>query len=129
MPRATLFTLNEQGIAAAYVTRVASGAAVTYESVATIQNGVYAPAPIDVTSGSAYLILFGTGFRDASNLRALVNGSAVEVVYAGPQPSFPGLDQVNLLLPASLSGSGCSNVAVSSGPLGLSSNTVYVCIR
>ena len=124
----SLFTLNEQGLAAAYVTRVTSGNPVTYEPAAVL-NGVYAPVPIDVTPGSAYLSLFGTGFRNATNLRALVGSSSVQVVYAGPQPSFAGLDQLNLLLPTSLAGSGCSNVAVSTGPLGLSSNTVYVCIR
>ena len=125
----SLFTLNEQGLAAAYVTRVASGNAVTYEPVATMENGFYAPVPIDVTSGSAYLSLFGTGFRNAKIFGARVNSDSVQVVYAGPQPSFAGLDQVNLLLPASLAGSGCSTVAVSTGLLGLSSNTVYVCIR
>ena len=125
----SLFTLNEQGLAAAYVTRVASGGAVTYEPVATLENGIYVPVPIDVTSGAAYLTLFGTGLRNTSNYRALVNGNTVEVVYAGPQPSFSGLDQVNLLLPATLSGSGCANLALSTGPPGLSSNTVYICIR
>ena len=33
------------------------------------------------------------------------------VAYAGAQPSFQGLDQVNLTLPASLSGSGAGSGA------------------
>jgi uncharacterized protein (TIGR03437 family) len=111
----SLFTLNEQGLAAAYVTRAGSGNVATYEPVATQENDVYLPTPIDVTSGTAYLILFGSGFRNATNFSASVNGASLPVTYAGPQPSFPGLDQVNVLLPASLAGSGCSNVALSMG--------------
>lgn len=124
-----LFTLNGPGLAAAYITRITAGGAVLNEPIATFANGAYSPVSIDVTSGTAYLILFGTGFRHSSTVRALVNGTSVGVTYAGPQPSFDGLDQVNLLLPASLAGSGCSNVTVTTGPGGLASNAVYVCIR
>ena len=56
-----------------------------------------------------YLILYGTGIRDRSslaNVTANINGTDVPVLYAGPQSSYEGLDQVNLALPLSLSGSG-----------------------
>jgi uncharacterized protein (TIGR03437 family) len=123
-----LFTLNEPGLAAAYVTRAASGGAVTNEPIAQLQNGVYTPVPIDVTAGTVYLILFGTGIRNAWDLNA--TSSTMPVEYAGPQPSVPGLDQVNLLLPASLAGSGCSNVTLRAGaPFVITSNTVYICIK
>jgi uncharacterized protein (TIGR03437 family) len=113
----SLFTLNNQGLAAAYTTT-----GTTNTPTATFANGVYTPVPIDVSSGSTYLILFGTGFRGAPLRFASVNETLLEVQYAGPQPSFPALDQVNLLLPASLAGAGCSNINVST-------NTVYVCIQ
>jgi uncharacterized protein (TIGR03437 family) len=124
-----LFTLNEPGLAAAYVTRVAAGGEVSNQPIATLQNGVYIPIPIDVTAGTAYLILFGTGLRNGSNLEASVNSTSAAVEYLGPQPSVAGLDQVNLLLPVSLAGSGCANVTLTNGPFGIASNTVYVCFK
>jgi uncharacterized protein (TIGR03437 family) len=125
----TIFTVNEQGLAAADVTNVSSTGAVMTTPSVSLANGVYTAAPIDVSSGSTYLVLFGTGLRNVPALRATVDFTDTTVTYAGPQPSFPGLDQVNLLLPASLAGSGCVDVNLSTGSLGLVSNTVYVCIR
>lgn len=60
-------------------------------------------APINASSG-AVLELYGTGFRFASGLTATLGGASAEILYAGPQPDFPGLDQLNLRLPANLSG-------------------------
>lgn len=66
--------------------------------------------PIQLSAGkTVYLILYGTGIRNRSSLAkvtANIGGTNVPVLYAGPQPSFEGLDQVNLSLPANLSGSG-----------------------
>jgi uncharacterized protein (TIGR03437 family) len=59
--------------------------------------------------------------------RVTINGVIVPVQYAGAQPSFPGLDQVNVLLPASLSGTGNANVVLTVD--GQVSNTVMVNIR
>jgi uncharacterized protein (TIGR03437 family) len=108
---------------------VSSAGAVTTTPSVTLNDGVYTAAPVDVSSGSTYLILFGTGLRNAPSLTALVDFTTVAVTYSGAQPAFPGLDQVNLLLPSSLAGSGCVDVNLSTGPAGLISNTVYVCIR
>lgn len=116
----SLFTVNANGLAAAYVTQGS-----TNLSIATVKNGVYTPIPIDVSKGDTYLILFGSGIRNGVGLQA--NGDLFNVTYAGPQPSFAGLDQVNVLLPATLAGSGCINVAVGFNPL--VSNTVFVCIQ
>jgi uncharacterized protein (TIGR03437 family) len=41
-----------------------------------------------------------------------INGIAAAVAYAGVQPTFEGLDQVNLTLPLTLSGSGEVNVVL-----------------
>lgn len=63
--------------------------------------------------GSTFLILYGSGIRGRtafgavralSAVRALIGGSAIAVEYAGPQPQFAGLDQVNVRLPADLRG-------------------------
>jgi uncharacterized protein (TIGR03437 family) len=97
-----LFTVNNTGLPAAYVTRVAPGGAAANEPIFTLKNGIYTPIPIDVTSGPTYLILFGTGIRNGEGIKVTSSAQAFgEVLYAGPQPSFPGLDQVNVLLPSS----------------------------
>jgi hypothetical protein len=72
--------------------------------------------PIDV-SGSApvYLTLYGTGIRNRSflnNVLVTINGVNLPVLYAGAQPNFAGLDQINVQLQAQLSGSGIANVVV-----------------
>jgi uncharacterized protein (TIGR03437 family) len=60
--------------------------------------------PIDLTSGHpVYLSLYGTGFRGSPGVGCQVGGKAATIQYIGPQPTFPGLDQLNLLLPQSLS--------------------------
>ena len=105
-----IFTLNDQGLAAAEVTSVSAAGVVTTTASVTFANGAYTSVPIDVSSGSTYLVLFGTGLRNASTLTATVGSRSAAVTYAGAQPSFAGLDQVNLLLPTSLAGSGCVNV-------------------
>jgi uncharacterized protein (TIGR03437 family) len=88
-------------------------------------------APINVgVSGTIYLTLYGTGIRNLSslaNVQVSVNGMNVPVQYAGAQPSFPGLDQVNVPLPASLSGVGNANVVLTVD--GQVSNTVLVNIQ
>jgi uncharacterized protein (TIGR03437 family) len=48
----------------------------------------------------------------------------VPVSYAGPQPEYPGLDQVNVLLPRSLRGRGEVNVALTVD--GKAANTLRV---
>ncbi len=126
----SLFSVNANGLAAAYVTRVSGGKAVN-EPVAVLNNGVYTPVPIDVTTGQAYLILFGTGLRNSNSISVMSAAELPDVTFAGPQPSFAGLDQVNLPLPPALAGSGCINLQISAGSTTerLDSNFVYVCIQ
>jgi uncharacterized protein (TIGR03437 family) len=124
----SIFTLTPGGLAAAYVTR-ATPFASTYEPVFTTQNGVITPVPIDVVTpaGPAYLVLFGTGLRNASGVVAYANNETqLNISYAGPQPGTPGLDQVNLLLPSSLAGSGYTNIVVSTAQ---AANAVYILIK
>ena len=77
----------------------------------TLTAGVYAniSGPIDVSSGVTYLLLYGTGIRHASSIakvRVKIGNYDLLAQYAGPQNQFAGLDQVNVLLPASLAGRG-----------------------
>jgi uncharacterized protein (TIGR03437 family) len=94
--------------------------------------------PIDVSTGTVYLILFGTGFdapvdTTSSSLRSpcLPDTSTqcehdLSVTYAGPQAQFPGLDQVNVLLPGSLAGNGVSNLSFS---FETSQQNLYITIK
>src|SRR6266478_319800 len=63
----SMFTLNADGRAAAYVVRVAPGNVQTIDSVFTEQGGRIVAKPIDLgpTTDQVYLILYGTGIRNA----------------------------------------------------------------
>ncbi|HLX44238.1 MAG TPA: hypothetical protein VKR43_12425 [Bryobacteraceae bacterium] len=61
------------------------------------------------------LTLYGTGIRNRSalsNVSVTINGISAQVQYAGVQPTFAGLDQVNIALPLTLRGSGEVNVVM-----------------
>ena len=103
------------GVAAATAIRV-TGAQSQAVPVFQCSDGPCATTPIALDSSSTvYLVLYGTGIRGRSslaNVTANINGVNVPVLYAGPQPTYGGLDQVNLALPPSLSGSGEVNVVL-----------------
>lgn len=100
----SLYTLNSAGLAAAYVIYVGPEGTQTVASDST---------PINVSSGAVYLILYGTGIRGAgSSVTVTINELAALISYAGPQGVTPGLDQVNVLLPPQLAGSGTVNVVL-----------------
>lgn len=61
-----------------------------------------APAPVGGEDEELYLELFGTGFSDSGEegeLAVFLDGKPVEVIYAGPQSQFAGLDQLNVKVP------------------------------
>jgi uncharacterized protein (TIGR03437 family) len=68
--------------------------------------GQCAMVPIDITGGQpVYLSLYGTGFRGNPvplNTRCTVGGVSATVQFMGAQPTIPGLDQINILLPTKL---------------------------
>ncbi len=51
-----------------------------------------------------YLLLFGTGLRNAKNLRVRIGNQELTPLYVGPQGGFAGLDQINLMLSPTLTG-------------------------
>jgi uncharacterized protein (TIGR03437 family) len=58
-------------------------------------------------ASTVILVLYGTGLRHASAAPVCtIAGQPAAVVYSGPQPALPGLDQVNIQLPPSLRGAG-----------------------
>jgi uncharacterized protein (TIGR03437 family) len=130
-----LFSMNSTGtgVAAATAVEVPNGQSQQQTPVSVFTCGASgcSAAPIDVNvNGTIYLTLYGTGIRNRSslaNVQVTVNGVNVPVQYAGAQPSFPGLDQVNVSLPATLGGSGYANVVLTVD--GQVSNTVMVDIQ
>jgi len=116
-----LYTANANGQGPAAAIAVTTHADRSQSTVDTFTCGSTAgscvPAPISLGSSTDTLVveLFGTGIRHVSSLAAVsatINGQAVQVLYANAQPSDTGLDQINLLIPPSLAGSGQVDVGV-----------------
>ena len=104
-----LFTAsaNGKGLAAAQIIRVRADGTQTTESVSA--------TPINIGSDTLYLVLYGTGIRNRKSngiVTCTINGQSLPVAYAGPQSQFPGLDQVDVLLPSSLKGAGQVDVTL-----------------
>jgi uncharacterized protein (TIGR03437 family) len=84
--------------------------------------------PVDLgVDAPVILELFGTGIRGGSNITATIGVQPVPVAYAGPQPQYPGLDQVNLPLKLNLRGIGTVDVILTVD--GQVSNPVQVAIQ
>ncbi len=107
------FTVSQtgKGVAAATALRIRPDG--KQEAVAVFSctlTGQCSATPIDVTSGlPIYLSLYGTGFGRATGKdlaviggRCKVGGKDATVQFSGPHSLFPGLDQLNLLIPQSL---------------------------
>ncbi|MDQ3013791.1 MAG: hypothetical protein M3X11_24190, partial [Acidobacteriota bacterium] len=135
-----LFSANAsgQGLAAATVLRVKADGSQVYEPVVRFdqtQNKIVA-VPIDVgpdlgnATDKVFLLLFGTGFHKPSALSAVnckIGGTNAEVLYAGPQGDFVGLDQSNVRIPRSLKGRGEVDVVMTVD--GKTANTVKINIK
>lgn len=115
-----LFSANSsgQGVAAANLIRVRSGGQ-SFEPVAAYSSGEQRFIPQTIAAGPdgdrLFLALFGTGIRGRSALSAVrVRIGELEITpeYAGAQPDFAGLDQVNFELPRSLKGRGTVTISL-----------------
>lgn len=131
-----LFSVNSngQGLAAASILRVKANGAQTFEPVARFDQaqGRIVAVPIDLgdASDQVFLILNGTGWRNRSALSGVsvkIGGVDAEVVFAGEQGSFAGLDQANVKLPRILGGRGEVDVVLSVD--GKTANTAKVNIK
>ncbi len=107
-----LFTANANGMgpAAAQAVRVAPDGTQTMQDL-FVCEAVCTAAPVDFGEDRdrVVLVLYATGVRGRSGLAGVTveaGGEVLPVEYAGAQPTFPGLDQVNAELPRSLRGRG-----------------------
>lgn len=112
-----IFTGNMTGqdVVAAVVLRVKADGTQVYEPAIEFDatQNKFVAVPINLGGPSStdkvFLVVFGTGVRFRSALSAVianVGGGSAPVFFAGPQGVFSGVDQVNLLLPTSLTGRG-----------------------
>ncbi len=121
-----LFMLNGNALAAAGVIRVHNGVT-TSEQPYQIINGAFVASPIALNGDQVYLVLYGSGLGSATSATATIGGVSATVAYSGPQSTYPGLDQYNVLIPSSLAGRGSVNVIVTAA--GKPSNAVNVTIQ
>ncbi|MDX2042826.1 MAG: cytochrome c peroxidase [Acidobacteriota bacterium] len=125
---------NGRGLPAATVLRVKADGSQSYEPVARFDAATNRHEAVPIDLGAAtdqlYLIPFGTGFRNRSSLATVsctIGGANAEVIYAGTQPQFVGVDQLNILIPRSVAGRG--NVEVQLRADGKTANTVTINIK
>jgi uncharacterized protein (TIGR03437 family) len=118
---------NGKGVAAATLVTVdAAGNQSSQLIFSCAGAGNCGTIPLNVSDSSStfYLTLYGTGFRAASQVSVSIGGTRTPVLYAGAQPEFPGLDQINVKLPAGLPQG--SDVDISSIVDGMQSNYVTI---
>ena len=132
----TWFTANTDGtgVPAALVQRITSTGMTTYEPIAQwdAAQSRYVAVPIDLgaPTDTVTFVGFGCGFRNRSSLSsvsATIGGVNAEVLYAGSQGTYVGLDQGNITIPRSLEGRG--NVELEFNVDGRKANTVTVNIK
>ena len=124
---------NGKGVAAAIALLVAADGTQTPVPVFQCStSGGCVSVPIDLGPSTDQLVLefYGTGIRGVStlaNVTCTVGSASAQVLYAGAQGQYVGLDQVNVIIPHSLAGSG--EVAVSLVVDGQAANPVTVNIK
>lgn len=117
-----IFTANfdGNGVPAGLVVCVKPGDVQSYEPIARFDpaKGKYVPIELDLGPPDEFLVLalFGTGWRQVASLGVEFSRHSsplgpdilvrLTAEYVGKQPTFAGLDQINVRLPRELIGSG-----------------------
>jgi uncharacterized protein (TIGR03437 family) len=129
-----LFSADEtgKGVAAAQlVTDEPDGSQTTLDIFQCPSGaGTCIAVALDVSGGNTALVLYGTGIQNRaalSDVTVTIGSQTLPAVYAGAAPNYAGEDQVNVLLPSSLAGSGMVNVSVTVS--GIASNVVTMAIQ
>jgi uncharacterized protein (TIGR03437 family) len=120
---------NGKGVAAATAAVVSANGTTAAVPVFLCRTSPLSCGPISIAldAGPVYLSLYGTGLRGGPQVAVTIGGLPAQVLFAGPQPQYIGLDQVNVIIPAALRGRGEVDIAVSIG--GSSSNTVSIAVQ
>ena len=116
-----LFTANAdgKGVAAAVALHLradgSQASELVYRCGAAAGSCVTAPISLGAAGDQLFLSFYGTGFRNRgalADVTATIGGQKATVLYAGPQPDFAGLDQINIAVPRALQGKGDVPVAL-----------------
>ncbi len=113
-----LFSANGdgKGVAAAYVVHVGADGLQSIQPVFACgkAQGSCASVPLDLGKPSEqnFLVLYGSGIRNAAKVSVLFEGNTSDVVFFGAQGQFAGLDQVNVRIPHDLAGHGEVHIAL-----------------
>jgi uncharacterized protein (TIGR03437 family) len=128
-----LFTADGsgKGVAAALAIQVGVNNLQNVTPIFDCAGGVCASVPIKLgVDRPVYLSLYGTGIRNRSslaNVTVVISATNAPVLYAGPQGSYAGLDQVNVAIPLSLRGAGETDLLLTVD--GKAANSVRVNIQ
>lgn len=131
-----LFTANSNGagVPAATIFRLKPNGESVIEPLARFDSSTnrFVAIPIDLgpETEQVFVVLFGTGFRfngGLSGVGAQIGGVNSEVLFAGPQGDFVGLDQCNVRIPRSLNGRGEVELALTVN--GQAANIVRISIK
>jgi uncharacterized protein (TIGR03437 family) len=126
-------TADGKGLAAAYAVRLRNGVQIEEPVIrwdAALSRFVAVPIDLSIPNEPVYLSLFGTGWRYRSSGAAVavrIGTVAYPVEFAGAQPEYVGLDQINVLLSPSLAGRGEVELVVTAD--GPETNAVRVAFR
>lgn len=93
-----------KGAAVGYLLRVKPDNSQTIEQIAQNNSGTFVTLPIDLgpATDQLFLVLYGIGVRGRSSLSlvsATIGGTVSDVLFAGAQGDFVGLDQINIRIP------------------------------
>lgn len=130
-----LFSANGDGKGVAAATAIKTILPTTHQSQVAIftcdKPGNCKSVPLQLgVDTPIYISFYGTGIRGRTSLAdvtATIGGVTAPVSYAGPQGTYPGLDQVNVGLPLSLHGAGVVDVVLTVN--GQTSNTVQIGVQ
>ncbi|MEK7833591.1 MAG: DUF5666 domain-containing protein, partial [Acidobacteriota bacterium] len=141
----SIFTADASGtgVPAGVLLRVRANGQQSYEALATFNNGKVTPVTITRGFGDRlFLVLYGTGWRSADetdgnsangvaeSLEATIGNAKASVFFAGEAPGFAGLDQMNVEIPAGVSGTVTLMVKVNDGEGNIvRTNSVTISIR
>jgi uncharacterized protein (TIGR03437 family) len=141
----SLFTADASGsgVPSGVLLRVRANGQQSYEPLARYVDGKAEGLTITRNAGDRlFLVLYGTGWRGADDadgnpangvaesLEVLIGDNNAPVLFAGEAPGFAGLDQMNIEIPAGITGSVSLLVKVNDGDGKVSrANTVTITIR
>lgn len=99
------------------------------EAIALLTSGLRytkSPFPSRFNGQASVVALFGTGWRNSLPVTVRIGGQAATVEYAGPSGGFPGLDQINVRLPAGIVGTVPVVITTASGALSRTETVITI---